>query len=77
MGKEKAIFTKDMTVMEAIQADPRARDIFEEHGVDCVGCSGISLETIENGAITQGLDLEAVLADLNRLAPLDEASGRE
>jgi hybrid cluster-associated redox disulfide protein len=57
-----------MTIMEALQADPRARDIFESHGIDCVGCSGIVLETIEHGARIQGYDLEEVLSDLNRLS---------
>lgn len=67
-GKEQAIFTKDMTIMEALQADPRARDIFEAHGIDCVGCSGIVLESIADGAKTQGFDLDEVLEDLNKLA---------
>jgi hybrid cluster-associated redox disulfide protein len=65
-----------MTIMEALQADPRARDIFEGHGIDCVGCSGISLESIEDGARMLKIDLEAMLAELNQLAPIG-LSGQE
>jgi hybrid cluster-associated redox disulfide protein len=56
--------------MEAMQADPRARDILEGHGIDCVGCSGISLESIEDGAKTLNIDADALLAELNSLPPI-------
>ncbi|MBN1321851.1 MAG: DUF1858 domain-containing protein [Thermoleophilia bacterium] len=62
------MFTKDMSLMEALQADPRARDVFAAHGMGCIGCMGVSMETIEDGAKMHGLDPEQVLADLNDLA---------
>lgn len=67
-GKERAIFTRDMSLMEALQADPRARDVFAAYGMACIGCMGVSMETIEDGAKMHGLDPEEVLADLNKLA---------
>jgi hybrid cluster-associated redox disulfide protein len=66
-GKETAIFTRDMSMMEALQADPRARDVFAAYGMGCVGCMGVSVESIEDGARMHGIDPEAVLADLNKL----------
>ncbi len=30
------------TGLEALQADPRAREMFEAHGMGCVGCMGIT-----------------------------------
>lgn len=54
-------------MMEALQADPRARDVFAAHGMGCIGCMGVSIETIEDGAKMHGIDPEAVLADLNKL----------
>jgi hybrid cluster-associated redox disulfide protein len=56
-----------MSITEAIQADPRTRSIFEAVGIDCVGCSGVALESIEVGAKMYAADLDALLADLNRL----------
>jgi hybrid cluster-associated redox disulfide protein len=70
LGKETAIFTKEMSLMEALQADPRAREIFAAHGMGCVGCMGVSMESIEDGAKMHGIDPEVVLAELNRLATL-------
>ncbi len=54
--------------MEALQADPRARDVFAAYGMGCIGCMGVSMETIEDGAKMHGLDPEQVVADLNKLA---------
>lgn len=66
--EETAIFTRDMSMMEALQAEPRAREVFAAYGMGCVGCMGVSMETIEDGARMHGLDPEQILADLNKLA---------
>ena len=67
------IFTRDMSMMEALQADPRARNVFAAYGMGCIGCMGVSIESIEEGARMHGIDPEAVLADLNKLASLEES----
>ena len=59
-------------MMEALQADPRAREVFTAHGMGCVGCMGVSMESIEDGAKMHGIDPEVVLSELNRLPPLPE-----
>ena len=59
-------------MMEALQADPRARDVFAAYGMGCVGCMGVSMESIEDGARMHGIDPAAVLADLNKLLPPEE-----
>ena len=56
--------------MEALQADPRARDVFAAHGMGCVGCMGVGLESVENGAKMHGVDPETVVEELNRLTDL-------
>jgi hybrid cluster-associated redox disulfide protein len=70
-GEEMAIFTKDMSMMEALQADPRAKDVFAAYGMGCIGCMGVSMESIEDGAKMHGIDPETVVADLNRLVPVE------
>lgn len=72
--KEMAIFTKDMSIMEALQADPRAREVFTAYGMGCIGCMGVSMESIEDGAKMHGIDPDAVLADLNKLVSLEQSS---
>jgi hybrid cluster-associated redox disulfide protein len=66
------IFTKDMSIMEALQADPRAREVFTAYGMGCIGCMGVSMESIEDGAKMHGIKPETVLADLNKLQSLQE-----
>ena len=73
-GEETAIFTKDMPMMEALQADPRAKDVFASHGMGCIGCMGVSMESIEDGAKMHGIDPKVVVAELNKLASVEESS---
>jgi hybrid cluster-associated redox disulfide protein len=68
-----ANFTKDMSMMEALQADPRAKDVFAAYGMGCIGCMGVSMESIEDGARMHGIDPSQVVAELNGLPPLKEA----
>ena len=70
-----AIFTKDMSMMEALQADPRAKDVFAAHGMGCIGCMGVSMESIEDGAKMHGIDPNLVVAELNKLVAVEESSG--
>jgi hybrid cluster-associated redox disulfide protein len=66
-GREATIFTKDMSIMETLQADSRAREVFVAFGMGCIGCMGVSLETIEDGAKMHGIEPDTVLAELNKL----------
>lgn len=65
-------FTKDMSIFEALAAEPSARDVFESHGMACCLCIGAQSETIEAGAILHQVDPETVVAELNSLCG-DEA----
>jgi hybrid cluster-associated redox disulfide protein len=60
-------FSKDMSIFEALAADPAARDVFEGHGMACCLCIGAQSETIEAGAILHQVDPETVVAELNSL----------
>jgi hybrid cluster-associated redox disulfide protein len=66
-----ATFTKDMSMMEALQADPRAKDVFAAYGMGCIGCMGVSMESIEDGAKMHGIDPSMVIAELNKLVPAE------
>jgi hybrid cluster-associated redox disulfide protein len=74
-GEEMAIFTKDMSMMEALQADPRAKDVFASHGMGCIGCMGVSMESIEDGAKMHGIDPKLVVSELNKLSSIEEPPG--
>jgi hybrid cluster-associated redox disulfide protein len=76
IGEKMATFTKDMSMMEALQADPRAKDVFAAYGMGCIGCMGVSMESIEDGAKMHGVDPNRVVADLNRLQPIEEPQAK-
>lgn len=66
-------FTKDMTIIEVLRQHPGARDVLANHGMGCLGCMGATMETLENGARMHGINLDALLADLNHLLEGQEA----
>lgn len=57
--------TKDMAIAEVIQKHPDLIPIFLQHGLGCLGCAMASFETIEQGALAHGMDVEALMKDLN------------
>jgi hybrid cluster-associated redox disulfide protein len=63
-----AAFTKEMSLLEALDSHPQARSVFETHGMTCCLCMGASSESVEAGAIMHQVDPEAVVAELNRVA---------
>jgi hybrid cluster-associated redox disulfide protein len=73
-GKEPVIFTKQMSIMEILQANPRSRDVFVAFGMGCIGCMGVSMESIEDGAKMHGIDVEAILTELNKLGEKQDAT---
>jgi hybrid cluster-associated redox disulfide protein len=61
------MFTKDMSILEALEVHPECRRIFEHHGMACCLCIGANIETIEAGAIMHDVDPDFIVAELNRL----------
>lgn len=57
--------TKDLSIMEVLQAYPQVRSVFIRHGMGCLECMGAMAETIASGARMHGLNLEELLQDLN------------
>ncbi len=62
-----AQFTKQMSILQALESHPDARDVFARWGMGCSLCIGAQLESIESGAIMHAVDPDAVVAELNRL----------
>lgn len=60
------MISKDMSILEVLQAYPRTREVFARYGMGCMSCMGAVEETIEAAARMHGLDLDKLLADLNR-----------
>jgi hybrid cluster-associated redox disulfide protein len=65
--------TKDMSIGEVVRKHPQTVAVFLEHGLGCLGCALAQYENIEQGARAHGIDIEALIADLNQVVA--ETSG--
>ncbi len=68
--------TADMIIADVVQQHPGVERIFTKHGVGCAGCNISKHETIAQGAAGHGkavgMQLDALLADLNHFAETGE-----
>jgi hybrid cluster-associated redox disulfide protein len=60
--------TKDMGIMETIQKYPDVVAVFVAHGLGCIGCAMANFESIEQGALAHGMDIDSLMKDLNEVA---------
>jgi hybrid cluster-associated redox disulfide protein len=61
-----ALITKDMSIGEIVEEYPETVPVFMSHGLGCIGCAIAQFETLEEGAMAHGIDVEALLQDLNK-----------
>jgi hybrid cluster-associated redox disulfide protein len=60
--------TKDMTIQEVVESNPETIRVFLDHGLHCIGCAVARFENIEQGAMAHGIDVDALIRDLNEQA---------
>ncbi|MEM5872554.1 MAG: DUF1858 domain-containing protein [Candidatus Aenigmatarchaeota archaeon] len=63
MKKEK--ITKNMILGEVVRKYPETVNVFIKHGLPCAMCNIAFSESIEQGAISHGINLSKLLKDLN------------
>ena len=61
--------TKDIKIEEVVTQYPETMMVFMKHGLHCVGCHVSAFESIEEGAMAHGIDVDALVADLNKITP--------
>ncbi|MEZ4599214.1 MAG: DUF1858 domain-containing protein [Syntrophotaleaceae bacterium] len=57
--------TKDMTFKDVLQMGPEVVQVFMKYKMGCIGCAAAKFESVEQGAKAHGIDVEALLRDLN------------
>ncbi len=57
--------TKDMGMTEILNNFPETADVFRELNLGCLGCIAAQFETLEQGLMAHGIDLESTLKKLN------------
>jgi hybrid cluster-associated redox disulfide protein len=65
--------TGDMKIEEIVAEFPQTIGVFFQYGLGCVGCHAASFESLAEGAMMHGIDLDAMLKDLNELVKKIEA----
>ncbi|MCY6355759.1 DUF1858 domain-containing protein [Clostridium sp. ZS2-4] len=58
--------TKDMTIGEIVRQDMSKAEVLMGFGMGCVGCPSAQGETLEEAATVHGIDLNALLEELNK-----------
>ncbi len=65
MRKKPEVVKKNTPVEEVITRYPGTIPVFERRGLGCAGCRAALFENIEQGAKIQGIDVDALIAELN------------
>ena len=58
-----------MPIGDIVRDHPDTVEVFLRHGLMCFGCAVARFESLEQGAMAHGIDVVALLADLNRTVP--------
>lgn len=59
--------TKDIKIEEVVSQYPETMMVFMKHGLHCVGCHVSAFESIEDGAMAHGINVDALVDDLNKV----------
>ena len=63
MDKNK--ITEEMTIKEVIDKYPQSAMVFMKYNVGCIGCLAASFEKVKDIATVHGIDVKALVKDLN------------
>ncbi|WIV12301.1 DUF1858 domain-containing protein [Proteiniborus sp. MB09-C3] len=58
--------TKDMLIGEILKEKPESVEALLRFGMGCIGCPSSQMESLEQAAMVHGIDLEKLLAELNK-----------
>ncbi len=64
--QEQNVITVDMNIGDVVQKHPNTIEVFFRHGLGCVGCAVARFENISQGARAHGIDVDALIEDLNQ-----------
>ena len=61
------VISKDQSIIDVVQKFPKTIEVFRNYGMGCFGCSAARFENIEQGAAAHGINIDALLTDLNEV----------
>ena len=69
--------TADSSIIGTVQMHPEIVNIFMQYGLGCIGCMAANFETSGQGAAAHGIDVDALIADINDCIAEVEGDGKE
>ena len=60
------LITKQTTINEIISAYPETMRFFDGLKMSCGSCFAVKFDTLENGALMHGMDIDALIVQLNQ-----------
>jgi hybrid cluster-associated redox disulfide protein len=73
MSTAELTITGEMTIGGVLKKYPESLKVFLSHGLMCVGCAVARFENIRQGATVHGIDVDALIRDLNEIVPAADA----
>jgi len=71
------MITKDMSIGEVVRKHPETAIAFRKHGMGCIGCIAARYESIEAGAEAHGIDVDALIKDINEIIRMSSENDEE
>lgn len=59
--------SKEMNIMDIVQACPQSVEVFRKYGLGCIGCAAAHFENLEAGAKVHGFDADAMVDEINAM----------
>ncbi len=59
------MITKDMSISEILEKHPDTINVFAKYNLGCIGCWASRYETLEQGILAHGIDIEEIIKELN------------
>ena len=56
--------TEKSVIEDILREYPQCIEVFDSHGMPCRTCMGVSIDTLNDGAIMHDLDLQQLMAEL-------------
>lgn len=63
--KERNMLDRKMAITDIVENYPETFEVFLSHGMHCIGCMAAEFESVEEGALAHGIDVEELMQDLN------------
>ena len=64
-----AQITKDTVIGDILDIAPQVAPVFMSIGMHCLGCPASRGETVEQACMVHGVDVDALLEEINKLVP--------